>query len=68
MVIFNHATRFSAKDGPNGPGPGKKVHIDQSYQTAINTVKYFVPDDAEELLKKRFQIINVGELNRHSLI
>lgn len=44
-------------------GPGKSVHIDQSYQTAENTVKYLLPDEADELLKKRFQIINVNKYN-----
>lgn len=61
--IFNHATRRSAVDGPDGPGPGKRVHIDQSYQTAENYVRYYLPDEADELLKKHFQIINVNEHN-----
>ena len=41
-------------------GPGKRVHIDQSYTAAKTSVKYYLPDEADELLKKRFQIINVS--------
>jgi hypothetical protein len=36
-----------------------RVHIDQSYSASKNRVSYHLPDDAEELLKGRYQIINV---------
>ncbi len=69
VFIFHHAIRRLAVDRGDGTvtnvyGPGKSVHIDQSYQTAENTVKHLLPDEADELLKKRFQIINV---NKHNL-
>lgn len=68
VFIFNDAVRRLAADPTvvsDGKatqqvfGPGKRVHIDQSYTTAENTVRYYLPDEADELLKKRFQIINV---------
>lgn len=37
----------------------KRVHIDQSYQASTNRVKYHLPDEADTLLKGRYQIINV---------
>ncbi|PVH82755.1 hypothetical protein DL98DRAFT_559291 [Cadophora sp. DSE1049] len=40
-------------------GPVQRVHIDQSYAAAPNRVTYHLPDEAETLLKGRFQIINV---------
>ncbi|KAK5995127.1 Low-affinity methionine permease [Cladobotryum mycophilum] len=40
-------------------GPVQRVHIDQSYTAAISRVPHHLPDDAEELLKGRVQIINV---------
>jgi hypothetical protein len=35
------------------------VHIDQSYTASEQRVFHHLPDEAEGLLKKRFQIINV---------
>lgn len=40
-------------------GPVRRVHIDQSYKASEQRVEHHLPDEAEELLKKRFQIINV---------
>jgi hypothetical protein len=63
VLIFDHTIRRPPK--PNGDenallrGPVRNVHIDQSYTAAVNRVRYHLPDEAEELLKKRFQIINV---------
>lgn len=37
----------------------QRVHIDQSYQAATNRVKYHLPEEADRLLKGRYQIINV---------
>ncbi|KFZ03311.1 hypothetical protein V502_11055 [Pseudogymnoascus sp. VKM F-4520 (FW-2644)] len=63
IFIFDHTIRRAAADSRDGTtqlrGPGKRVHIDQSYQASENRVKYHLPDEADELLKKRFQIINV---------
>ncbi|KAJ8059548.1 hypothetical protein OCU04_011204 [Sclerotinia nivalis] len=40
-------------------GPVQRVHIDQSYTASANRVAYHLPEEAEKLLKGRFQIINV---------
>ncbi|MCJ1307248.1 hypothetical protein MMC25_000894 [Agyrium rufum] len=40
-------------------GPVRRVHIDQSYTAAPDVVRRHCPDEAEQLLAGRFQIINV---------
>lgn len=40
-------------------GPVQRVHIDQSYAAAKSRVPHHIPEDADELLKHRVQIINV---------
>lgn len=35
------------------------MHIDQSYTASVERVRYHLPEEAEKLLQKRFQIINV---------
>ncbi|KAK3905520.1 hypothetical protein C8A05DRAFT_30685 [Staphylotrichum tortipilum] len=62
VFIFDHTIRRE-KD-PNLPesafrGPVRNVHIDQSYSASVERVRYHLPEEAEELLQKRFQIINV---------
>jgi hypothetical protein len=63
VFIFDHTIRRAPADRRDGTtqirGPGKRVHIDQSYRASEGRVKHHLPDEAEELLKKRFQIINV---------
>jgi hypothetical protein len=72
VLIFDHTIRRAATDVRDGTtirrGPGKRVHIDQSYQASENRVKYHLPDEADELLKKRFQIINVSSHHISSLL
>lgn len=64
VLIFDHTIRRAPTDIRDGAvqlrGPGKRVHIDQSYSASENRVRYHLPDEADELLKKRFQIINVS--------
>lgn len=71
IFIFDHTIRRQALDSRGNPatpdpsatitlrGPVQRVHIDQSYDAAANRVTYHLPDEAEKLLKGRFQIINV---------
>ncbi|EOO00962.1 putative 7alpha-cephem-methoxylase p8 chain related protein [Phaeoacremonium minimum UCRPA7] len=63
VFIFDHTIRRQPKDertpGAQLRGPVFRVHIDQSYSASTNRVSYHLPDEAEELLKKRYQIINV---------
>ena len=67
MLIFDHTIRREAKDARKSPesiqlrGPVRRVHIDQSYSASEQRVTHHLPDEAEELLKKRFQIINVSD-------
>ncbi|KAI8623714.1 hypothetical protein F5Y19DRAFT_492010 [Xylariaceae sp. FL1651] len=61
--IFNHVIRRQPKEAADGTVPGRgptyNAHVDQTYNDAPNRVKRYFPDEAEELLKKRYQIINV---------
>lgn len=58
--IFDHTIR-RPKAGETQPlrGPVRRVHIDQSYSASRDRVYYHLPEEADELVKKRFQIINV---------
>ncbi|KAK1750128.1 amino acid permease-domain-containing protein [Echria macrotheca] len=64
IFIFDHTIRRQQKDrrasdGPPLRGPVERVHIDQSYEASLSRVAHHLPDEAEELLKNRVQIINV---------
>ncbi|KAE8353800.1 hypothetical protein BDV28DRAFT_132447 [Aspergillus coremiiformis] len=63
VFIFDHTIRRTPRDsragGINPRGPVQRVHIDQSYEAAKSRVSYHLPDDAPELLRGRYQIINV---------
>jgi hypothetical protein len=70
IFIFDHTirrqpidTRAKAEEGAPPPpslrGPVQRVHIDQSYAAAPDRVNFHLPDEAETLLKGRYQIINV---------
>jgi len=70
VTIFDHTIRRSNPDAPRAPVT--RVHVDQ---TAISTawrVKLHNADDADELLKGRYRIINVwrpinGPVQAHPL-
>ncbi|KAJ5591603.1 uncharacterized protein N7459_001972 [Penicillium hispanicum] len=62
VFIFDHTIRRATQDtsaGNNLRGPVQRVHVDQSYPASKNRVIHHLPDDAPELLKGRYQIINV---------
>ncbi|KAL8807208.1 MAG: hypothetical protein Q9182_000890 [Xanthomendoza sp. 2 TL-2023] len=65
IFIFDHTIRRPSTNSqtvqPNQGlrGPVQRVHIDQSYKAGPERVTRHLPDEAEELLKGRFQIINV---------
>ncbi|KAJ9611552.1 hypothetical protein H2200_004736 [Cladophialophora chaetospira] len=63
VFIFDHTIRRATSDVRDVAGqlrgPARRVHIDQSYNASVKRVHYHLPKEAEELLKKRFQIINV---------
>lgn len=58
IVIFDHTIRRRKKDSPRQPV--QQVHIDQTPGAAEARVRRHLPaDEAEELLKGRYAIINV---------
>ncbi|KAK4126858.1 hypothetical protein N657DRAFT_640720 [Parathielavia appendiculata] len=62
VFVFDHTIRRQkdpAKPDAAFRGPVRSVHIDQSYSASVERVRYHLPDEAEQLLQKRFQIINV---------
>lgn len=58
VVIFDHTIRRRTKDSPRQPV--QQVHIDQSPGAAeVRVRRHLPPDEADELVKGRYQIINV---------
>jgi hypothetical protein len=58
VEIFDHTIRRRVKDSPRQPV--QQVHVDQSPGAAEARVRRHIPaDEAEDLLKGRYQIINV---------
>ncbi|KAK7980668.1 hypothetical protein PG989_013125 [Apiospora arundinis] len=58
VTIFDHTIRRRAPDAPRAPV--QQVHVDQTPGAAEVRVRRHLPkDEAEELLKGRYQIINV---------
>ena len=58
VVIFDHTIRRRVKDAPRQPV--QQVHVDQTARATETRVRRHVPgDEAEELLKGRYQIMNV---------
>lgn len=57
VFIFDHTVRRS---DPNARrAPVTRAHIDQTTKSAIMRVDYHMGDEAEELLKGRYRLINV---------
>lgn len=58
VVIFDHTIRRRKPDSPRQPV--QQVHVDQTPEAAAARVRRHLPaDEAEELLKGRYQIVNV---------
>ena len=58
VVIFDHTIRRRQKDAARQPV--QQVHVDQTPEASAVRVRRHLPaDEAEELLKSRYQIINV---------
>lgn len=57
VFFFDHTIRRSNPDAPRAPV--LRAHIDQTAKSASQRVKFHLPDEAEELLKGRYRIINV---------
>jgi len=65
IVIFDHTIRKRDKDAARGPV--QQIHVDQTPNAAEVRVRRHIEDkhEAEELLKKRYQLINVWRPIRH---
>lgn len=57
IVFFDHTIRRAAPGADRAPVT--RVHIDQTAASAVLRVKRHLGDEAEELLKGRYRIINV---------
>ena len=58
VVIFDHTIRRRHKDAPRQPV--QQVHVDQTPEaTAVRVRRHLPAEEAKELLKGRYQIINV---------
>lgn len=59
VVFFDHTIRRRDPTAPRGPV--QQVHVDQTPKAAVARVRRHVPsaEEAEELLKGRYQIINI---------
>ena len=69
MFVFDHRTRCGpsnwhslGKGNAESRGPLLRAHVDQSYDGAEMVLRRWFPDEADELVKRRYQIINVGLL------
>lgn len=71
VVIFDHTIRrhrHGVKDEPGNRQPARRVHVDQTPEAAKNRVLDHVPESAQELLKHRYQIVNLWRPISHPAI
>jgi hypothetical protein len=62
VLVFDHTIRSAPLAGTGRKGirePVKRVHNDYTVKSGPQRVRDLVPDEAEELLKHRFAVINV---------
>ncbi|KIJ45782.1 hypothetical protein M422DRAFT_250573 [Sphaerobolus stellatus SS14] len=62
VIIFDHTIRRHRPGGEDSPGnrqPALRAHVDQTPEAATNRVRRHAPELAGELLKHRYQIINL---------
>ena len=64
VVIFDHTVRKRVEGAADirgvGPRqPATRVHVDQTAVSGANRVREHLPDEADELLKGRVQVINL---------
>jgi len=57
VTLFDHTVRRSNPDAPRAPVT--RVHVDQTARSTEWRVRLHNPEDADELLKGRYRIINV---------
>ena len=64
VVIFDHTVRKRVEGAADVRGggprqPATRVHVDQTDKSGADRVREHLPDEAEELLKGRAQVINL---------
>ena len=64
VVIFDHTVRKRVEGAADVRGagprqPATRVHVDQTELSGANRVREHLPDEADELLKGRVQVINL---------
>ena len=62
VKIFDHTircARWGMDSQTEGLGPALRVHVDQSRNAAVQRVIENMGEDAERLLKGRYQIVNL---------
>jgi len=64
VVIFDHTVRKRVEGAADlrGAGPRQpatRVHVDQTVMSGPNRVREHLPDEADELLKGRVQVVNL---------
>lgn len=71
VFFFDHRTRYGPSDwhslgkgNVNSRGPLMRAHVDQSYDGAELLLRRLFPDEADELVKRRYQIINVSTASK----
>ena len=57
VLIFDHTIRRAVEGAHRSPV--QRTHIDQTSKSTIQRVHFHLPDEAEELLKGRYRIVNV---------
>jgi hypothetical protein len=69
VFIFDHTLRRrtpGAEDDRNGPRqPATRVHVDHTAKSGPQRVRDLLPDEAEELLRGRVQVINLWRPINH---
>ncbi|KAF8893418.1 hypothetical protein BD779DRAFT_1506155 [Infundibulicybe gibba] len=76
VVLFDHSDNISGSPPPSGevdkPGkrqPVSQTHVDQTPAASVARVhRHLPPEDAEALLKRRFQIINLWRPISHPAV
>ncbi len=72
VFIFDHTVRRripGAEDVRTGPRqPATRVHVDQTAKSGAQRVRDFFPEEADELLRGRVQIVNIWRPIRGPLL
>jgi hypothetical protein len=73
VFIFDHTVRKRVEGSPDVRGggprqPANRVHVDQTDLSGRNRVREHLPDEADELLKGRVQVINLWRPIRGPLL